>query len=215
MKLNKFIDHTCLKADATSNDISTLCQEAQEYQFKAICINPSFVSMAKDLLDGSEVKLCTVVGFPLGANKSELKAAEAQMAIEDGADEIDMVINVGALKEKDYDLVFRDIQLVTETCHTHGKIIKVIIETCLLTDEEKIKVCKLATDAGADFVKTSTGFGSAGATVHDIELMKKSIAEDMQVKASGGVRTREFALELIKAGASRIGATSSIAIVQN
>lgn len=214
MKLNQYIDHTLLKADATSADIQQLCQEAKEHHFKTVCINPSFVSLAKDLLSDSDVGVCTVVGFPLGANKSEIKATEAMKAIEDGADEIDMVINIGALKEQDYDLVFQDIQIVAEVCHTHHKKIKVIIETALLNDEEKVKVCKLATDAGADFVKTSTGFSSGGATVHDIELMKKAISPTMEVKASGGIRDYQSAVSMIKAGATRLGASSSVAIVK-
>lgn len=207
------IDHTLLKADATKEMVEKLCKEAREYGFAAVCINPSYIKLSKELLKDSEVKVATVIGFPLGANIKEVKAFEAKNAIENGADEVDMVINIGALKSKDYNLVREDIEAVVDESKDRA-IVKVIIETCLLTDEEKVMACKLAKEAGADFVKTSTGFSTGGATVEDVKLMKDTIGDDLRIKASGGVKDYEGAKAMIEAGASRIGASSSVAIVE-
>ncbi len=212
MNLAKVIDHTLLKPTATRADIEKLCREALEHGFFSVCINPCWVSTAHELLKGSDVKTCTVIGFPLGANTTEAKVFEAQNALSNGADELDMVINIGALKGKDYQTVLQDIRQIRAL--GDGFILKVIIETSELTDEEKVKACQLAAEAGADFVKTSTGFSSGGATAHDVALMKKSIPAGMQVKASGGVRTREDAQAMLAAGATRLGASSSIKIIE-
>ena len=211
-ELARFIDHTLLKPEATVDQITKLCDEAKKYKFASVCVNPTNVAIAAKLLEGSIVKVCTVIGFPLGANTSFIKAAETRDAIANGADEIDMVINVGALKAKNYDFVEKDIAAVVDAAN--GKLVKVIIETCLLTDEEKTKVCKLAKKAGADYVKTSTGFNKSGATPEDIALMRKAVGPDMGVKASGGVRDTAAALAMIKNGATRIGASASIAIIE-
>lgn len=212
-KIAKMIDHTALKADTTKEIIEKLCQEASEYQFASVCVNPTWVETAAQLLKGSDVKVCTVIGFPLGANTPETKAFETKDAIEKGANEVDMVINIGALKDKNNDLVARDIKAVVEAAE--GKaLIKVIIETCLLTEEEKVRACELAVSAGVDFVKTSTGFSTGGATVEDIALMRKTVGPEIGVKASGGVRDTEGAEALVKAGASRIGASSGVSIVK-
>ncbi|MBZ5749797.1 deoxyribose-phosphate aldolase [Metabacillus rhizolycopersici] len=212
-KIAKMIDHTALKADTTKEIIEKLCQEASEYQFASVCVNPTWVETAAQLLKGSGVKVCTVIGFPLGANTPETKAFETKDAIEKGANEVDMVINIGALKDKNYDLVERDIKAVVEAAE--GKALtKVIIETCLLTEEEKVRACELAVSAGADFVKTSTGFSTGGATVEDIALMRKTVGPEIGVKASGGVRDTEGAEALVQAGASRIGASSGVSIVK-
>ena len=212
MNLAKVIDHTLLKPTATRADIEKLCQEAKEHGFFSVCINPCWVSAVRDLLKGSGVKTCTVIGFPLGANTTEAKVFEAKNALENGADELDMVINIGALKGKDYQTVSQDIRQIRALGNDF--VLKVIIETSELTDEEKVKACQLAAEAGADFVKTSTGFSSGGATAHDVALMKKSIPANMQVKASGGVRTREDAQAMLAAGATRLGASSSIKIIE-
>lgn len=212
MNLAKVIDHTLLKPTATRADIEKLCREALEHGFFSVCINPCWVSTAHELLKGSDVKTCTVIGFPLGANTTEAKVFEAQNALSNGADELDMVINIGALKGKDYQTVLQDIRQIRAL--GDGFILKVIIETSELTDEEKVKACQLAAEAGADFVKTSTGFSSGGATAHDVALMKKSIPAGMQVKASGGVRTQEDAQAMLAAGATRLGASSSIKIIE-
>lgn len=212
MNLAKVIDHTLLKPTATRADIEKLCREALEHGFFSVCINPCWVSTAHELLKGSDVKTCTVIGFPLGANTTEAKVFEAQNALNNGADELDMVINIGALKGKDYQTVLQDIRQIRAL--GDGFILKVIIETSELTDEEKVKACQLAAEAGADFVKTSTGFSSGGATAHDVALMKKSIPAGMQVKASGGVRTREDAQAMLAAGATRLGASSGIKIIE-
>jgi len=206
------IDHTLLKADATKEQIVKLVEEAKEYSFASVCINPTWVKTAAELLANTpEVKVCTVIGFPLGAATSETKAFETNNAIENGATEVDMVINIAALKDRQDDLVEKDIRAVVEA--TEGKAItKVIIETCLLTNEEKIRACELSVKAGADFVKTSTGFSTGGATVEDIRLMRKTVGPNIGVKASGGVRCREDALAMVEAGASRIGASSGVAI---
>lgn len=208
------IDHTLLKADATEEQITVLAQEAKEYSFASVCVNPTWVKKAAELLkDAPEVKVCTVIGFPLGATTSAVKAFETTNAIENGADEVDMVINIGALKDKNYDLVQSDIQAVVDAAK--GKaLVKVIIETALLTDEEKAKVSELAVKAGADFVKTSTGFSTGGATIEDVALMRKTVGPDVGVKASGGVRGLEDAKAMIEAGATRIGASSGVSIAK-
>lgn len=212
MDLNKMIDHTILKADAKREDVLRYCKEAREYDFMSVCVNSCHVKTVKKELEGSDVKVCCVVGFPLGAMATEAKAFETRYCVENGADEIDMVINIGALKDKDYDLVRRDIEEVVKAAN--GKIVKVIIETCLLDDEEKKKACEIAKIAKADFVKTSTGFSTGGATVEDIKLMKSIVGDELKVKASGGVRTKEDAINMIDAGADRIGASSGINIVK-
>ena len=212
MKLNKYIDHTLLKPDASQEQIETLIEEAKKYDFASVCVNPTWVSFAAQVLKGTDVKVCTVIGFPLGANTPELKAFETSDAIQNGADEVDMVINIGALKSRNFDLVERDIRAVVEAAK--GTLVKVIIETCLLTDDEKVRACQLAQKAGADFVKTSTGFSTGGATVEDVALMRKTVGPDMEVKASGGARSYEDALAFIKAGATRIGASSGVAIME-
>ncbi|MBU5213467.1 deoxyribose-phosphate aldolase [Heyndrickxia oleronia] len=209
----KMIDHTLLKPEATKSQIQSLCEEAREYSFASVCVNPTWVKYAADLLQGSDVKVCTVIGFPLGATTPETKAFETKNAIENGAEEVDMVINIGALKSGDLELVEQDILAVTNAAK--GKAItKVIIETCLLTDEEKIRACELAVKAGTDYVKTSTGFSTGGATVEDIALMRKTVGPNIGVKASGGVRSPEDAQQMIEAGATRIGASSGVKIVQ-
>lgn len=211
-QIAKMIDHTLLKADATKEQVKTLCEEAKQYSFASVCVNPTWVQYASELLAGTEVKVCTVIGFPLGATTSATKAFETTNAIENGATEVDMVINIGALKDKNYELVKEDIKAVVDAAK--GKALtKVIIETSLLTDEEKEKACVLAVEAGTDFVKTSTGFSTGGATVEDIALMRKTVGPDIGVKASGGVRSSEDTEKMIAAGATRIGASSGVAIV--
>ncbi len=205
------IDHTLLKPDVTKDQIIKLCEEARKYRFASVCVNPGWVKLCADLLKGSEVKVCTVIGFPLGATTTATKASETAEAVANGADEIDMVINIGALKAGDYDLVLKDIQNVVSSANSH--IVKVIIETALLTDEEKIKACKLSKEAGAHYVKTSTGFSSGGATLADIALMRNVVGPDMGVKASGGVRDFNQVKNLLEVGATRVGASASIAIV--
>ncbi|MCD1276915.1 deoxyribose-phosphate aldolase [Streptococcus sinensis] len=212
MKLNKYIDHTLLKPDASQEQIMNLIEEATEHDFASVCVNPTWVAFAAQALKGTDVKVCTVIGFPLGANTPEVKAFEAEDAIQNGADEIDMVINIGALKSQDYELVEKDIRAVVEAAK--GTLVKVIIETCLLTDDEKVKACQIAQKAGTDFVKTSTGFSTGGATVADVALMRKTVGLNMGVKASGGARSYEDALAFIKAGATRIGASSGVAIME-
>lgn len=212
MKLNKYIDHTLLKPDASQEQIETLIEEAKKYDFASVCVNPTWVNFAAQALKATDVKVCTVIGFPLGANTPELKAFETSDAIRNGANEVDMVINIGALKSRNFDLVERDIRAVVEAAK--GTLVKVIIETCLLTDDEKVKACQIAQKAGADFVKTSTGFSTGGATVADVALMRKTVGPDMGVKASGGARSYEDALAFIKAGATRIGASSGVAIME-
>lgn len=212
-ELSKFIDHTVLKAETSEKAVEKVCKEALEYKFASVCINPCNVKLASKLLEGSKVKVCTVIGFPLGANTSKVKAFETEDAIANGAHEVDMVINIGKLKDKDYDYVREDIKAVVNAAK--GKALtKVIIETCLLTDEEKVKACELAKEAGADFVKTSTGFSTGGATPADIKLMRETVGPEMGVKASGGVRNIDDAEAVIKNGATRIGASSSIDIVE-
>ncbi|WHY90573.1 deoxyribose-phosphate aldolase [Neobacillus cucumis] len=213
VKIAAMIDHTLLKPDATRQQIETLCQEAREYKFFSVCVNPSWVKTCRDLLNGSDVKVCTVIGFPLGATTSETKAFETKNAIDNGADEVDMVINIGALKDCNDQLVESDIRAVVDAAEARA-LTKVIIETSLLTQEEKIRACQLAVQAGADFVKTSTGFSSGGATIEDIALMRQAVGPELGVKASGGVRSTEDALKMIEAGATRIGASSGVAILK-
>lgn len=213
INIAKMIDHTALKADTQKDQIVQLCQEAKEYGFYSVCVNPTWVRAAAELLHGSRVKVCTVIGFPLGANTPETKAFETKDAIEKGASEIDMVINIGALKDKDDNLVEKDIRAVVETAGDKA-LVKVIIETSLLTEEEKVRACQLAVKAGADYVKTSTGFSTGGATIDDIKLMRQTVGPEIGVKASGSVRDRKGALALIEAGATRIGASAGIAIVK-
>lgn len=212
MNIAKMIDHTLLKADATKEQIVTLCEEAKQYTFASVCVNPTWVKAASELLNGTEVKVCTVIGFPLGASTSATKAFETEDAIKNGATEVDMVINIGALKDKNYDLVKEDIKAVVNAAKDKA-LSKVIIETSLLTNEEKEIACKLAVEAGADYVKTSTGFSTGGATIEDITLMRKTVGPDIGVKASGGVRSSEDTEKMIAAGATRIGASSGVAIV--
>lgn len=212
MELNRMIDHTILKPEATEAAVQKIIDEAKEYNFFSVCINPCWVAFASEQLADTDVAVCTVIGFPLGANTPEVKAYEAADAIKNGANEVDMVINIGALKSQQYDYVRQDIQGVVDAAK--GKaLVKVIIETALLTDEEKVKACELAKEAGADFVKTSTGFSTGGAKVADIRLMRETVGPDMGVKASGGVHNAEEAQAMIEAGATRIGASTGVAIV--
>lgn len=208
----KYFDHTILKAEATEAQVAKLCEEALANDFASVCVNQYYTKLVAEKLKGSDVKVCTVVGFPLGMSDVRVKAFETKTAIEDGAEEIDMVINVGALKDKKYDYVLNEIRILKETC---GKeiVLKVIIETCLLTDEEKIKACELAKEAGADFVKTSTGFSTGGAKAEDVALMRKTVGEDMGVKASGGIHTAKEAQAMIDAGANRLGTSATLAII--
>ena len=211
MSYNKLIDHTLLKQDATPEQIMKLCEEAKQYDFMSVCVNPAYVPLAASCLKDSDIKVCTVIGFPLGMNLTKTKIQEAELCIAQGATEIDMVINVGMLKAGHDDYVKEEIRLLKEVA---GKLVlKVIIETCLLTDEEKVRVCRLAKEAGADFVKTSTGFSTGGATVHDVKLMRDTVGPDMGVKASGGVRTHEDLLAMVEAGASRIGTSNGTKII--
>ena len=212
MKLNKYIDHTLLKQDATEQQIDRLLSEAKDFDFASVCVNPCWVAHAKSGLENTDVKVCTVVGFPLGAITSAVKAFETKEAIQNGADDIDMVINVGALKSGNADLVESDIRAVAEA--SGDKLVKVIIEACLLTDEEKVQVCQLAQKAGADFVKTSTGFSTGGATLPDVKLMRQTVGPDMGVKAAGGARSYADAVAFVEAGATRIGTSSGVAILK-
>ena len=213
MQINKFIDHTLLKAFATSDEIRKLCEEAKKYNFKSVCVNPVHVSLAKECLEGSDVLVCTVIGFPLGANTSAVKAFETKDAIANGADEIDMVINIGKAKEHDYTYIEDEIKMVVAA--STGKTTKVIIETCYLNDEEKMNCCLAAKKAKATFVKTSTGFGTGGATANDIRLMRETVGPDMGVKASGGIRNLDDLELMVENGATRIGASSGVAIMEN
>ena len=214
LNLAQKIDHTLLKPDATPDQIAQLCLEARKYGFASVCVNPTWIKLCAELLKGTEVRVCSVVGFPFGATPPEVKVFETEWVLKDGANEIDMVINIGALKAGDTDLVARDIRGIVETAHRHGAIVKVIMEVALLTDEEKVIASSLSKEAGADFVKTSTGFASGGATVHDVELMRRAVGPDMGVKAAGGVRTREDAENMVRAGATRLGASAGVKIVQ-
>ena len=211
MQYNKLIDHTLLKQDASPEQIIQLCEEAKEFHFMSVCVNPAYVPLAARCLEGSDVKVCTVVGFPLGMNLTRTKVDETELALKMGAEEIDMVINVGMLKAGHDDYVKEEIRLLKEA--VGSKVLKVIIETCLLTDEEKVRACIAAKEAGADFVKTSTGFSTGGATVHDVQLMRKTVGPDMGVKASGGVRTHEDLVAMVEAGANRIGTSNGTKII--
>lgn len=212
MELSKYIDHTLLKADATVDQIKTLCEEAAEYNFMSVCINPVHIPLAKELLADSDVKVCTVIGFPLGANATAVKAFEAKTAVEDGADEVDMVINIGAAKAGDWETVEKDVRAVVEAV-PEEVVVKVIIETSLLNDEEKTLASQAAQRGGTDFVKTSTGFSTGGATLEDVTLMRQAVGPDLGVKASGGVSNYAEAVAMIEVGATRIGASKGIAIV--
>lgn len=212
MELNRLIDHTLLKPDASVDAIKKLCEEALTYEFASVCVNPGFVPLAHSFLKGSVVKTCTVVGFPLGATLPESKKLEASLAVDAGADEVDMVINISMAKEHDYKYVEDEIRLVKEGCK--GRLLKVILETCLLTDEEIVECCKASMRAGADFVKTSTGFSKGGATTHAVALMRETVGDKLGVKASGGIHNQDEALAMVKAGASRIGASCGVAIVK-
>lgn len=211
MKLNKYIDHTILKPETRQEQVEKILAEAKEHDFASVCVNPTWVALAATSLMDSDVKVCTVIGFPLGANTPAVKAFETKDAIANGADEIDMVINIGALKSGNYDLVLEDIKAVVEA--SGDKLVKVIIETCLLTEDEKVKACQLSQEAGADYVKTSTGFSTGGATVADVALMRKTVESNMGIKASGGARSSEDAIAFIEAGATRIGTSSGVAIM--
>ncbi len=213
LSLARMIDHTLLKPEATVEEIETLCKEARQYSFASVCVNPGYVALCHKMLKDTVVKVCTVIGFPLGANKTEIKRHEAELAIQEGAEEIDMVINIGMLKSGNYDYVFKDINQVVLAAKRNNAICKVIIETALLTDEEKIKACVISKEAKADFVKTSTGFSKGGATAGDVALMKRVVGGSVGVKASGGIRTIEDAETMIASGADRIGASASVKIV--
>ena len=209
-----YIDHTLLKAEATRDQVTQLCSEARQYHFASVCINPTNVKLCADLLKGSSVSVCSVIGFPLGATTPEAKAFEAQQAIDNGAQEVDMVINIGAIKDRNLDLVARDILAVVQTAHASNALVKVIIEAALLTDEEKQIACLLSKEAGADFVKTSTGFSIGGATVEDVALMRRTVGPLVGVKAAGGIRTVDDFEKMIKAGATRIGASAGVRIIK-
>lgn len=212
MNLAKYIDHTLLKPQASQAEIKTLCEEARKYGFFSVCVNPYWVPFCKEQLKGSDVKVCTVIGFPLGANTTEVKVLEAKDALKNGADELDMVVNLGAVKSADWQTVLADIEAVRHAGENFT--LKVIIETSVLTTEEKVKLCQLCTQAKADFVKTSTGFTGGGATAEDVKLMKENVSADMQVKASGGVRTKEDFDKMVAAGATRIGASAGVKIIE-
>lgn len=214
-KLASMIDHTLLKPEASEADIKKLCDEAIGYRFHSVCVNPSYVGLARQCLENSGVKVCTVIGFPLGATTTRAKVSEAIDAVENGATELDMVLNIGMLKSKNYDRVLNDIKSVVGESKKlkEGILVKVILETCLLAKDEKVKACELALEAGADFVKTSTGFSTGGATVEDIKLMRNTVGPNVGVKASGGIRDLKTAIEMIEAGATRIGASSSVKII--
>ena len=207
------IDHTLLKPDATSSDVKILCNEAKKYSFASVCINPGYVSLCSELLRGTDVKVCTVIGFPLGATTTEVKQFETEQAINNGADEVDMVINIGQLKQGNYDYVQKDVKAVVDTAKRRNVLTKVIFEISLLTDEEKVKAALICKKVGADFVKTSTGFSTGGATVGDVALMKFVVGRDIGVKAAGGIRSKEVAEEMFASGADRIGASASVKIV--
>ncbi len=212
MEYNRLIDHTLLAPDATREQIKRICDEAKQYHFASVCVNPGWIKYCKEQLKGSEVNVCTVIGFPLGATLMASKISEAKESLFEGADELDMVINIGRLKDHDDNYVKTEIQELKRVCQNH--ILKVIIETCLLTDEEKIRACRLAKEAGADFVKTSTGFSKGGATVEDVKLMRETVGPEMGVKASGGVKTKEDLINMVKAGATRIGTSHGVDLVK-
>lgn len=212
MEINRMIDHTLLKADASVAAVKKLCEEAREFHFASVCVNPGFIPLAASMLKGTDSKVCTVIGFPLGATLPEAKASEANLAVKAGAEEVDMVLNVSMAKEHDYKFIENEVRLVKEACE--GRLLKVILETCLLTDEEIVGTCKACVAAGADYVKTSTGFSKGGATEHAVELMRKTVGPNVGVKASGGIHSRAEAESMIKAGASRIGASCGVEIVK-
>ncbi|MBA2405273.1 MAG: deoxyribose-phosphate aldolase [Bdellovibrionales bacterium] len=214
MKLNQYIDHTLLKADASLAQVEKLCQEARENEFFSVCVNSYYVKACVQMLNGSSVKICTVVGFPLGASTMETKRFEAMKAVAEGAREIDMVLNLSAVKSGNWQYALDDMSSLAQVCHQQGSLLKVIFENCLLTQEEKKKACELAVKAGVDFVKTSTGFSTSGATIEDVQLMRTIVGPQMGVKASGGIRNTETALAMIKAGASRLGTSASVDIVK-
>lgn len=214
-EIAKSIDHTILKPEATPDDVIEICNEALEYKFASVCVNSCYAPLVTSILESSEVKTCVVVGFPLGAMSTASKVAETKDAIEYGANEIDMVINIGMLKQAEYQYILNDIKAVSDTAHEMNAICKVIIETSLLTDEEKVKACLISKEAKADFVKTSTGFNGGGATVEDISLMKRVVGDELKVKASGGVRSHKDAVSVLNAGADRIGASAGVKIVTN
>lgn len=211
MSINSYIDHTNLNAFATKEDIKKLCDEAKKYHFETVCVNPCYVELANELLNGSNVKVCTVIGFPLGANSIAVKEYEAIVAVENGADEIDMVINIGALKDKDYDYIKEEIETVRDSIG--GRVLKVIVETCYLDEEEIIKMTEICNETFVNFIKTSTGFGTRGASLEDIKIMKEHKNEVLEIKASGGIRDYETALKMIEAGATRIGTSSGVKIM--
>ncbi len=214
MKLNQYIDHTLLKPEATLSQIEKLCAEAKENQFAAVCVNSFYVKKCVSLLQGSGVKVCTVVGFPLGASTMETKRFEAMKAVAEGAREIDMVMNISAVKSGDWQYVQDDMSSLAQVCHQQGAILKVILETCLLTEEEKKRACEIAVRANVDFVKTSTGFSTGGATVEDVKLMRSIVGSKIGVKASGGIRDAETAMKMIEAGANRLGCSAGVEIVK-
>jgi deoxyribose-phosphate aldolase len=209
----RLIDHTLLKPEATEGDIARLCSQAREYAFASVCVNPFWVRFAADALAGSPVRVCTVIGFPLGANTQATKLAEAESGFSDGARELDMVQNIGALRSGKFDVVRKEIEAIAALAHSHGAILKVILETCLLDEAQKTRACRLAAQGRADFVKTSTGFSSGGATIEDVKLMRATVGESMGVKASGGVRTLEALRQMVAAGANRIGTSSGVNIL--
>ena len=212
MEYNKYIDHTNLKAFASLEDIVKLCSEANYYKFKSVCVNPAYIETCKELLKGSNVLICTVIGFPLGQNTTDVKKFEVTDAIAKGADEVDVVLNVAEMKNKNYDYILNELKEVVKAAD--GVLVKLILETCYLTKEEIVKACELAKEAKVDYVKTSTGFGTGGATVEDVKLMKESISDNMKVKASGGIKTKEDFLKMIEAGASRIGTSNGVSIME-
>ena len=212
MEYNKYIDHTNLKAFASLEDIVKLCSEANYYKFKSVCINPAYIETAKELLKGTDILICTVIGFPLGQNTTDVKVFEVTDSIAKGADEVDVVLNVAEMKNKNYDYIINELKEIVKAAN--GVLVKLILETCYLTDEEIIKACKLATEAKIDFVKTSTGFGSGGATAEAVKLMKENISDNMQVKASGGIKTKEDFLKMIDSGATRIGTSNGVKIME-
>lgn len=214
MEINKYFDHTLLKPETTLAQIEQLCAEAKEYDFFSVCLNSYYVKKAKSFLNGSSVKVCTVVGFPLGASTMETKRFESMKAVAEGAQEIDMVMNISAMKSQDYQYVLDDMASLAQVCHQQGALLKVILETCLLTEEEKKKACELAVKASVDFVKTSTGFSTSGATVADVKLMRSIVGPTMGVKASGGIRDLETAKSMIEAGATRLGLSAGVAIMK-
>lgn len=215
MELNKYIDHTLLRADASKQEIEKLCVEAKQYHFASVCINPYYVPLCAKLLNGSDVKVCTVIGFPLGQMTTKAKCDETLDVINKGATEVDMVLNIAALKAKDLSYVTDEIKQIKNICHKHNVILKVIIETCLLSEQNKIDACKCVSDAQADFIKTSTGFSTSGATVQDVALMKKYVNSNVKIKAAGGIRSKADALAMIEAGASRLGTSKGIMLVSD